>query len=39
MDATWELLQEEYDDEIKEDLEQDIVTFRNKSISLNYNYY
>ncbi|MCI2839960.1 peptide chain release factor 2 [Staphylococcus hominis] len=28
MDATWELLQEEYDDEIKEDLEQDIVTFR-----------
>ena len=28
MDATWELLQEEYDDEIKEDLEHDIVTFR-----------
>ncbi|WP_115345213.1 peptide chain release factor 2 [Staphylococcus hominis] len=28
MDATWELLQEEYDDEIKEDLEQDIVSFR-----------
>ncbi|MBS9540271.1 peptide chain release factor 2 [Staphylococcus hominis] len=28
MDATWELLQEEYDDEIKEDLEQDIVTLR-----------
>ncbi|WP_347133590.1 peptide chain release factor 2 [Staphylococcus hominis] len=28
MDATWELLQEEYDDEIKEDLEQNIVTFR-----------
>ena len=28
MDATWELLQEEYDDEIKEDLEQDIVAFR-----------
>ncbi|MCT1469953.1 peptide chain release factor 2 [Staphylococcus hominis] len=28
MDATWELLQEEYDDEIKKDLEQDIVTFR-----------
>ncbi|MCI2901269.1 peptide chain release factor 2 [Staphylococcus hominis] len=28
MDATWELLQEEYDDEIKEELEQDIVAFR-----------
>ncbi|WP_152902221.1 peptide chain release factor 2 [Staphylococcus hominis] len=28
MDATWELLQDEYDDEIKEDLEQDIVAFR-----------
>lgn len=28
MTATWELLQEEYDDEIKEDLEQDSVAFR-----------
>ena len=27
MDATWDLLQEEFDEEMKEDLEQEVINF------------
>ncbi len=30
MDATWDLLQEEFDEEMKEDLEQEVINFKAK---------
>ena len=39
MDATWDLLQEEFDEEMKEDLEQEVINFKAKWMNTNCNYY